>query len=369
MIVEFYPDRDSFGCNNLKSLITHLEYFQTTNEILYGNKFIEFKFTNNDSPNAIFVTDIFELKQSSNIKFSERNIIVVETLSQFNYLVSQKLLDLSKQYYIVSESYWDTNEYQFENVDYTLLYYSWELNDFQNRITNRDNVYHHLNYIEVPNQYKPVYDFLCLAGRGKEWRDRFIKKLLEKVDVSNALVSYFGENLGNKDLLKLDINYSREKSKFEQEFYSPIDDYRHSYILSYFTKPDLFSKTKFSIIVETEAENNEYHVTEKTLKCLLGGVAFIPCAQFETYKFLQDLGLEFNYDFDTSWDQDSGNITRFDSICQLIDDLAQYSPTTLLAKTQESTDFNRNFILDKKFYNNCERLNQQSLDQLFLLFT
>lgn len=110
-------------------------------------------------------------------------------------------------------------------------------------------------------------------------------------------------------------------------------------------------------------------IDEKTLKCLLGGVAFIPCAQFETYKFLQDLGLEFNYDFDTSWDQDSGNITRFDSICQLIDELAQYSPTTLLAKTQESTNFNRNFILDKKFYNNCERLNQQSLDQLFSLFT
>lgn len=110
-------------------------------------------------------------------------------------------------------------------------------------------------------------------------------------------------------------------------------------------------------------------IDEKTLKCLLAGVAFIPCAQFETYKFLQNLGLEFNYDFDTSWDRDSGNITRFDSICQLIDDLAQYSPNTLVAKTKESTEFNRNFILDKKFYNNCEKLNQKSVDQLFSLFT
>ena len=108
-------------------------------------------------------------------------------------------------------------------------------------------------------------------------------------------------------------------------------------------------------------------IDEKTLKCLLGGVAFIPCAQFETYKFLQDLGLEFDYDFDTSWDQDPGNLTRFDRICQLIDDLAQYSPTALLAKTQESTEFNRNFILDKKFHRNCEQINQQSLDQLFSL--
>ena len=108
-------------------------------------------------------------------------------------------------------------------------------------------------------------------------------------------------------------------------------------------------------------------IDEKTLKCLLAGVAFVPCAQFETYKFLENLGLQFDYDFDTTWDQDPGNLTRFDSICQLIDDLNQYSPTTLVKKTQESTDFNRNFILDKKFYRNCEQLNQQSLDRLFSL--
>lgn len=108
-------------------------------------------------------------------------------------------------------------------------------------------------------------------------------------------------------------------------------------------------------------------IDEKTLKCLLGGVAFIPCGQFEGYKFLQDLGLEFNYDFDISWDRDPGNITRFDSICQLIDDLGQYSTTELLEKTQDSTEYNRNFIIDKKFYANSEQLNQMSLEQLFSL--
>ena len=303
MIVEFYPETDSFGCNNLKSLITHIEYYQTTNQILYGSKFIEFKFTNTPSSDSIFVTDIFELYKRPNIKFSEKNIIVVETLIQFKQLVSRKLLDLSKQYYIISESYWDTNKYQFENVNYTLLYYSWELNDFQNRITNRDNVYHHLNYTNVPNQYEPVYDFLCLAGRGKPWRNVFIKHLLEKVDVSNSLVSYFGKNLGSKDLLELDINYSREQNTFEQEFYKPINDFKHSYVRSYFTKPELFSKTKFSVIVETEAENNEYHVTEKTLKCLVTGHPFIVIGTYKYLEFLQNMGFvtwgsEFSEDYD-----------------------------------------------------------------------
>jgi len=110
-------------------------------------------------------------------------------------------------------------------------------------------------------------------------------------------------------------------------------------------------------------------IDEKTLKCLLSGVAFIPCAQFETYKFLQDLGLEFNYDFDLTWDLDPGNITRFDKICQLIDTLSGYTTAELVNKTKDSTEYNRNFILNKNFYRNCEQLNQQSIDQLFSLFT
>lgn len=110
-------------------------------------------------------------------------------------------------------------------------------------------------------------------------------------------------------------------------------------------------------------------IDEKTLKCLLGGVAFIPCAQFEVYKFLSNLGLKFEYEFDVSWDLDSGNISRFDSICQLIDDLNQYSIKELIQKTKESTEYNRNFILDKKFYTNCEQLNQRALEQLFSLIT
>jgi hypothetical protein len=120
------------------------------------------------------------------------------------------------------------------------------------------------------------------------------------------------------------------------------------------------------------SEMNDYvypgpDIDEKTLKCLLAGVAFVPCGQFETYKFLQDRGLEFNYDFDLSWDNDAGNITRFEKLCGLIQDLSYYSVQELVDKTFESTQYNRNFILDKKFYNNCEKLNQQSVKQLIEL--
>ena len=108
-------------------------------------------------------------------------------------------------------------------------------------------------------------------------------------------------------------------------------------------------------------------IDEKTLKCLLAGVAFVPCGQFEFYKTLEKFGLEFNYGFDQTWDQDSGNITRFHSIVKLIDELKQYSTNKLIALTNESTEYNKNFILTQQFYRRCEKNNNEAIDKIFSL--
>jgi hypothetical protein len=106
-------------------------------------------------------------------------------------------------------------------------------------------------------------------------------------------------------------------------------------------------------------------LTEKTLKCLLGGTAFVPVGQFETYHTLEMLGLQFDYDFDTSWDLDSGNLSRTESIINLIDNLNQYSVEQLLSKTQESTQYNQNYILSNNFFDRCQQKNKESVAQIF----
>ncbi len=108
-------------------------------------------------------------------------------------------------------------------------------------------------------------------------------------------------------------------------------------------------------------------ITEKTLKCLLGGTAFIPVGQFETYKTLTSLGLHFDYDFDTTWDLDAGNITRSASIVNLIDKLSQFSVDQLVSKTQESSKYTQNYIVSGKFFNQCEQKNNESIAQIFKL--
>ena len=105
-------------------------------------------------------------------------------------------------------------------------------------------------------------------------------------------------------------------------------------------------------------------ITEKTLKCLLAGTAFIPVGQFETYATLGKLGLDFNYGFDTTWDNDSGNLSRAQSIIELINYLNQLSINEIVKITHDNNLYNQNCILTNKFYNCCHNENLNSIEQV-----
>jgi hypothetical protein len=110
-------------------------------------------------------------------------------------------------------------------------------------------------------------------------------------------------------------------------------------------------------------------LTEKTLKCLLGATAFIPVGQFQTYRTLETLGMQFNYGFDTTWDLNPGNLSRAASIIDLIDHLIQHSVEELVIKTQESNRYNQNHIVSGKFFEQCQQKNNESIAQIFNLIS
>lgn len=119
-------------------------------------------------------------------------------------------------------------------------------------------------------------------------------------------------------------------------------------------------------------DNQEYvwpgpFITEKTLKCLLGGTAFVPVGQFHTYKTLQDLGFKFDYQFDTAWDNDPGNLTRFCKILELIDWLNQFDIDQLVEFTKDASIHNQHHITSGNFFQICERKNSESIDKIHSL--
>lgn len=106
-------------------------------------------------------------------------------------------------------------------------------------------------------------------------------------------------------------------------------------------------------------------IDEKTLKCLIAGIPFIACGQFEIYRTLSRLGFEFDYGFDLSWDDDPGNLTRFEKICDLIDYLSQYSIDDIQEMTKRSTTHNTEFISKRGFYARGEQDKKMSIEKIF----
>jgi hypothetical protein len=110
-------------------------------------------------------------------------------------------------------------------------------------------------------------------------------------------------------------------------------------------------------------------LTEKTLKCLLGGTAFVPVGQFETYKTLTNLGLKFEYGFDISWDLDSGNLSRAESIINLIDQLSRLDIDQLMQVTQNSSKYNQDWITSGNFFKQCQEKNSITIEKIITLLT
>ena len=106
-------------------------------------------------------------------------------------------------------------------------------------------------------------------------------------------------------------------------------------------------------------------IDEKTLKCLLAGVAFLPGMQFDVYDYLAQFGFEFDYGFDISFDSDPGNLTRFEKLCKLIDELSNWSIEEIVFATKESTFHNQQHILSGNFAYQCENYNQTQIEKLY----
>jgi hypothetical protein len=133
--------------------------------------------------------------------------------------------------------------------------------------------------------------------------------------------------------------------------------------------------TNESFHYSSMAENGHDYVcpgpflTEKTFKCLLGGTAFVPVGQFETYKTLSNLGFKFEYGFDTKWDLDSGNLSRAESIVNLIDQLSQLDIDQLMQATQTSNNHNQDWITSGNFFKQCQEKNSITIEKIITLLT
>jgi hypothetical protein len=109
--------------------------------------------------------------------------------------------------------------------------------------------------------------------------------------------------------------------------------------------------------------------SEKTYKCLIAGTPFIVVGQFESYRYLKELGLKFDYGaIDLSWDNDPGNLTRLTKLVKMIKSLRDYTIEDIESMTKESTDHNTDHIWSGNFYRRCQQHNQYVTNEILTKF-
>ena len=110
--------------------------------------------------------------------------------------------------------------------------------------------------------------------------------------------------------------------------------------------------------------------SEKTWKTLLGKSAFIPVGQFDILGHLSTLGFTFDYKgLDLNYDKDSGNLTRLVKQVKLVEQIADIDINELKQLTTYSVDHNYDHIISGQFGDICNKINLQSIDQIFNRFT
>ena len=202
--------------------------------------------------------------------------------------------------------------------------------------------------------------------------DRCMLQLGNLLDDKNV---HFGSSTGCEDLDTLTdyffANWSGKTLSIDQ-----FDTHRDNY--------QQFTSNPWANYLQDAAvhfTNESYHysqmydqiypgpfITEKTIRCLVGGRAFVPVGQYRTYRRLRELGLEFNYGFDLSWDEDPGNLTRLSSIVRLIQHIATLSVEEISADSEASNLHNFDAIWSGKFYRNCEQHNHKTIAEIFQRF-
>ncbi len=217
-------------------------------------------------------------------------------------------------------------------------------------------------FFDIPDSIKAKdKKFLCLNNIPRAHRAYVLYWLIKNDLLKDGLVSFNHcldhptltghKNFKNKDYLaKFFPTYTLTQLS---EIYKDINSYlplyldlkdrsklndngRGQYVKQLPT--DLFQRTYFSIVTESDFDNGKLGFTEKLIKPLLFGHPFIVIGAHGMLELIHNLGFKtFNGFIDESYDQKTDSLTRINMALNEVNKLCQYSYPELDSWYQEIT--------------------------------
>lgn len=197
------------------------------------------------------------------------------------------------------------------------------------------------------------YTFDMLLGRKKPHRDYVFYHALGMRD-KDRILRYFNDE---KPLIEDDDEHWVTEWRGMR---SPgpltwtvdrVDYYGYDMSISQIVPLEVYNKSAFSVVAETNWDNYYAFFTEKTAKPIIARRLFVMVAGAGYLKALRSMGFKTFGDFiDESYDTIEDHKERWQAVCNTIDWISKQDQVELLAKVQPIVEHNFNVIMSQEWY-------------------
>jgi len=233
--------------------------------------------------------------------------------------------------------------------------------------------------------YVPVitrkYKFSSLASKPSYFKVLFTAYLMTTHDLHDTIISwnvnptqeicpslqFLDVNISSVDEIKPLIEFYHSTLKNQQ---IKLDSFTVSYLSLYDYNMPAYTDCLINSTNETYAQSSINRkifpgpfITEKTWKPLLAGCGLLSQGQQGIYTYLENFGFVFDYPWDRSYDNISGDIDRFLKYLKTVDTIFDSDHNELAQKISYSSEHNYNHIRSKDFKTRIQQLNQQYLSE------
>lgn len=204
----------------------------------------------------------------------------------------------------------------------------------------------------TPHKVKPFY-FDILLGCYRPHRDFVFKYVKQQID-QKSIMTYYGS--ANHQLINNSNFISEDGIEFNgtETYSSDCVKYMGEMVsLSKIIPINVYNQTAYSIVAETNAENDFVFCTEKIVKPILAQRLFIVFAGYNYLKHLRSLGFQtFDCVIDESYDQEPDNIKRYNMACDQMLRLSQLPQEEVFEKIKPIVKHNQKVMLETDWFDN-----------------
>lgn len=206
-----------------------------------------------------------------------------------------------------------------------------------------------IKYSEPKKQY-----FDALLGRKKPHRDAVYRYMHERLDREQHIVRYFNtyDAFVKEDDTRWSFEYpGLKKHETLSWTVDHVEYYGHVMSVSQIVPIDIYNRTAYSVVAETNWASDYIFYTEKTVKPIIGKRLFVMFGGRHYLKFLREkMGfLTFDGIIDESYDNEEDDDIRFLKACKQIDWLSKQDQVEILDKVKPIVEHNFNQLMRRNW--------------------